>query len=361
MIKILINTPKLQISGGVSSYWISLLSEFEKYNDLNMKHLEIGGHGKNLFGSLLDQYKMHNTLKSDMDLAFLNPSLASRSFFRDGLFAKQLIDKEIPFIVFFHGWNYNFEKKIDKKYIKFFLNSFGNAKKIFVLSEYFKNKILEWGYKGEVIVKITTVDSKLLNDFTIDKKIKTIHSAKTIKILFLARLVKEKGIYELIDAFTNLHNRYSNIELTIAGDGEELERIKQITEDIENIKIIGHIEGEEKIAYLKNSHIYCLPSYAEGLPISVLEALAFGLPVITTKVGGLADFFQDKKMGYFVKPKEIKELEDKLEILILDRKKIVEIGKFNHQYSKEKLLDNIVANEIYIDILSIIKLYQEEI
>lgn len=345
--EILIATPKLSTLGGVSAYWNSILPILYSYDDIKFTIMEIGGHGKNIVGPIFDQWSFYKKANATIDLAFLNPSLGSKSFFRDALFAKQLVKKRIPFIVFFHGWNLDFEKKVENNYITFFLNTFGQSKKIFVLSKDFKNKILEWGYKGEVIIETTNVDAELLNDFSIREKLNKIKTVKKIRILFLARLIREKGIFEAVDAFEILANKFQNIELIVAGDGKDYEELKTRVEGNKYIVVVGHVEGQDKIDLFKKSHIYCLPSHSEGLPTSVLEAMAFGLPVITTNVGGLKEFFQDNKMGYLADVHNSKNLEEKLFMLIDDKEILKKISMFNYEYAQKYLLSTIVAKRIY--------------
>ncbi len=345
---------ELVTKGGVRAYWNALLPEMHQYNNLRCSVFEMGGHGKNVFGPLIDQWKFRKQLVDQPSLVFLNPSLGSRSFFRDGFFAKQLVKKGTPFIVFFHGWNLDFEKKVDDKYVTFFLNSFGKARKIFVLSQDFKNKISEWGYKGEIIIETTNIDASLLKDFLIDDKISQIKSSTNIKILFLARLLRGKGVFETVAAFRHLSKKHDSLELTFAGDGKDLDELKDMVKNDVNIIVAGHVEGQRKIDLFRENHIYCLPSYSEGLPTSVLEAMAFGMPIVTSPVGGLKKFFKDEQMGYFVAPKNVVELEKKLELLLLDRHKMIKIGKFNYTYAKKKLLNTVVAERMYSYMISIL-------
>jgi glycosyltransferase involved in cell wall biosynthesis len=352
---ILIATPKLSTSGGVSSFWNALLPILETYEDISIDSLEIGGHRKNILGPILDQWNFKKKLNKQLDLVFLNPSLGSRSFFRDALFAKQLVKRDIPFVVFFHGWSLEFEKKVTDKYVNFFITTIGQAKKIFVLSQDFKDKIVQWGYTGEVIVETTNVDASLIGNFSLDEKISEIQSADKIKILFLARLLREKGVFETVEAFRRISNKYKNVELTIAGDGKDLDELKQYVQNDKKIIVAGYVEGQQKVDLFNDSHIYCFPTfYGEGLPTSILEAMAFGMPVITTNMGGLKEFFKDGQMGYFVEPKNINNLEKKLEQLLLNKENIIEIGKYNHAFAKDKLLNTVVAKRLHQYMLSAI-------
>ena len=341
---IIITLSKLSSPSGVSSFWNAVLPFFYKLKSINTNTFEIGGHGINIFAILLDQWNFKKILNNEIDLVILNPSLGFRSFFRDGLFAKQLVKKKVPFVVFFHGWDLEFEKRVSKRYVKFFLNSIGKAEKIFVLSCDFKIKLLEWGYNGDILVETTTVDSKLLVGYDYSQNDK---NNEKIKILFLSRLLKEKGIYETIEAFKQLRKKYQSIELTIAGDGSEYEKLKEFVKYDNHIEMTGHVEGKQKIDLFKKCHIYCLPSYTEGLPISVLEAMAFGLPIITSSVGGLKDFFQDGEMGYFVEPKNSKQLEGKLNLLLSDKNQMAEMGMYNFNYAHNNLISPMVAKRLY--------------
>ncbi len=346
--KILISVPDLSGIGGVTSFWNALFKSFKNYNDINFKILEIGGHGKNILGPIMDQWRFHKACTPEIDSALINPSLLNKSFFRDGLFAKQLSYKQIPFIVFFHGWDLDFEKVVEKRYINFFLNSFGQAKTIFALSQDFKDKMIEWGYQGEIIVETTMVDDSLISNFSFEKREEVISTKKTIKILFLARIVRTKGVFRTIEAFKKLTKKIDNIELIIAGEGEDFDEVKKVSSDTKNIRVIGNVQGQAKIDIFEECDIYCFPTnYGEGLPISVLEAMLFGMAVITTHDGGLKYFFQDEKMGYRVNPTDINELTEKLKTLVLNREKIMQFGEFNFNYAQEHLTNTTAAKRLY--------------
>ncbi|CAA6805948.1 MAG: Unknown protein [uncultured Sulfurovum sp.] len=343
--KILIPIPNKIHKGGICSYWSAMIHSFEKFSDIQFKVIKVGNRGKNIFGPPLDQWKFHKASTADIDMVVLNPTIENKAFFREAFFAKQLIKKEIPFIAFFHAWNFDFEKKVSSQYAKFFLNSYGHALKIITLSQRAKEKIIEWGYKGEVFVETTMVDSRLIQNFSFEEKITNQNFNKKIQILFLARMEKEKGIFELIDAFQKLYADFNTIELVLAGNGTAYKEVKSYVSTLKGIRLVGYVEGLEKEKLFKESDVYCLPSYGEGLPVSVLEAMAFGLPIITTSVGGLKDFFIEKSMGYTSKVEDTKDLEKVLRALLTNHKDMRSISQFNFEYAEEFLMSDSISKE----------------
>lgn len=121
---------------------------------------------------------------------------------------------------------------------------------------------------------------------------------------FTGRLVKDKGIVELVYAFHQLQSKYTNIVLLLVGMLEERDALPQeVVEMIKaNPKIVntGYIENTEIEYYYAMMNLFVLPSYREGFPTSVLEASAMELPIITTKVTGCIDSIIEKETGVFV-------------------------------------------------------------
>lgn len=122
---------------------------------------------------------------------------------------------------------------------------------------------------------------------------------------FTGRLVRDKGIIELIRAFHSLQEEYSNVVLLLVGMLEERDALPQDVVDIikNNSKIIntGYVPNLKIEYYYALMNVFILPSYREGFPTSVLEASAMEIPVITTKVTGCIDSIVDGKTGIYVK------------------------------------------------------------
>lgn len=342
--QLVVTVPKLTSSGGVSAYWNALLPELQKQETFDIHTLEIGGNSNPLFGAVVDQYRFYKTLKKQKQLVCLNPSLGFKSFFRDGAFAMQLAYKGDDFVAFFHGWDTDFQELVTKRYLWFFKRSFAKAHTLFVLSTAVENTLRCWGYKGNIVLETTAVSENWITNAK-NRLVPQKHK-EPIRILFLSRLIKEKGIYETIDAFKSLSETTLNITLIIAGSGDAYDGAVAYAKDYPAIIFKGHVQGEDKAALLQSCDIYCLPSYTEGLPTTVLEAMFFGLPVVTTPVGGLIDFFEDGKMGYFVDVKNSTQVRDGLHDLITNPSLCKQIGDYNATYAQARFGSAEVARRL---------------
>lgn len=122
------------------------------------------------------------------------------------------------------------------------------------------------------------------------------------QILFLGLVGERKGVFDLIPAFAPVHRQFAGARLTIAGNGE-VERARRLCADhglADCVALPGWTDGAAKQALLDRAAIYTLPSHNEGLPMSVLEAMAAGLAVVTTRVGGVPELITDGVDGLLV-------------------------------------------------------------
>jgi colanic acid/amylovoran biosynthesis glycosyltransferase len=142
-----------------------------------------------------------------------------------------------------------------------------------------------------------------------------------IHVLTVARLVKEKGLDEGIQAVARLlHDRPAlRIQYQIVGDGPEKPRLLRLVDELkvgDTVKFLGPQEHGDVLATMRQAHIFFLPSREEVLPIVLMEALASGLPVVATSVGSVAEIIQDGLSGYLVPPGDIHSMFRRLGALI---------------------------------------------
>lgn len=168
--------------------------------------------------------------------------------------------------------------------------------------------------------------------------------------LFLGVLIPRKGCTDLLKAVKLLrdHNRIGNARFIIAGTGEEEEKLKDFTNQNDlnkHVRFLGWIEGKQKEIELKKAGVFVLPSYNEGLPVSILEAMSYGIPVISTKVGDIADAVKENKNGYLINPGDINSLADRIE-KIMDKPRWEMMASNAKKYAMERFDISLFYNEL---------------
>jgi len=182
----------------------------------------------------------------------------------------------------------------------------------------------------------------------IDLKIfKPMDSGKKYDIVFAGRLAKNKGIMLLLETIKNLKFKIENLKLIIIGSGPLKSKIEKYIKknNLEgNIELSGWLATTDDIAKIYNqSKIFVMPSFNEGGPRVNLEAMACGVPVITTRVGIMLDIIRDGENAIFV-AWNAKDIADKIMLLLKDnnlRKKIAENGRnIARQFERRKIIKN---------------------
>lgn len=126
--------------------------------------------------------------------------------------------------------------------------------------------------------------------------------SRHIDILFLGVINQAKGVFDLLPAFKDALSLEPTLRLVIGGKGE-IERAQAMARELNiesNVIFAGWVSGEEKLKLFRQAQLYVLPSYNEGLPVSVLEAMSWQIPVISTRVGGIPELVRDGVDGLLI-------------------------------------------------------------
>ena len=167
-----------------------------------------------------------------------------------------------------------------------------------------------------------------------------------INITYTGRMIEEKGVLRLIDAFKNLNEKYDNLELSLAGEGPILEKIIQENKDIKNIHILGKISHDEVMKLLGRTNIFVNPShFSEGLPTTILEAGLMECAVVATPMGGTTEIISDDSLGYIC-GFETQEIQEKIEKLINEPEIVKDMSIKIKQKVKEQFFWDITAKKI---------------
>ncbi|MBW4670965.1 MAG: glycosyltransferase family 4 protein [Cyanomargarita calcarea GSE-NOS-MK-12-04C] len=170
----------------------------------------------------------------------------------------------------------------------------------------------------------------LPNPTELPTKIPNRKDVNKVKLAFFGRVGDRKGTFDLIKAFANLpKNIQENSELIIAGDGdiEQGENLVKSLNISEKVTFLGWIDPQTRDALLATVDVFVLPSYNEGLPMALLEAMGWGLPAIVTPVGGIPELIIANKNGLLVTPGNIQQLSESMQLLIENENLRIEIGK----------------------------------
>ncbi len=146
------------------------------------------------------------------------------------------------------------------------------------------------------------------------------HEQREPRVLFLGRLGERKGLAELINAIAGIHQEVPGIHLDIGGDGDDSPFRDLVDKHgLQScVTFHGWIAGDDKANLLQSTAVLALPSYNEGLPMAILEAMAAGVPVVASDVGGIPDAIEDGAEGLLVKAGDEPGLSHALARLLTD-------------------------------------------
>jgi colanic acid/amylovoran biosynthesis glycosyltransferase len=257
-----------------------------------------------------------------------------------GTFAADLLPhllfSKIPFIVHFHGYDASTYTFLDK-YSLTYKDVFIQAKYIIVVSRQMENKLLELGCPRDKLIYNVYGPNNVY--FT------TQPIYRSDNFLSVGRFVNKKAPYYVILSFIKVIESFPQAKLMMIGDGPMLSICKNIVNAYnltENIIFLGRKEPKEILSYLENSIAFIQHSIVaedgdtEGTPLSILEAAAAALPVISTYHGGIPDVITDGKTGFLVKEHDVIGMSEKIKELLFNPNIAVEMG----QNSRSNIRDN---------------------
>ena len=269
------------------------------------------------------------------------------SFFRKKHFIDLAYKRGKKIIIHLHGSEFDvfYEKECNSKQRKMVKDTFGKADAVIALSEEWRDWLLKICPREKIKV--------LYNAINLPKFKREAYEDKNV--LFLGRLGKRKGTYDLLEAIPGVLKVVPDAKFFLGGDGD-VEECKKIVCDkhIENaVSFLGWITpGNGKEEYLEKCSTFILPSYHEGMPMSILEAMSYGEIVISTYVGGIPKVIENGINGYLVEAGDVHSITDIL-ISVLTEENRLQIGEraydtieenFNAKKNIDKLID--IYNEI---------------
>lgn len=247
--------------------------------------------------------------KNKIDVVHFHVAQKS-SFYRKALLAK-LVPRRTKVIFHMHASQFDtFYKLAGKKAKKKIQRELSRLDGLVVLSE-------EWAAFYE---QITDAPIEIIeNAVMVEEQPK--YNPRATEIITLGRLGKRKGSYDILHVAKQLESEFPNVCFTLFGDGE-IEEVEREMEALasQNVRLGGWLLKEDRDEIVAGTVLHLLPSYQEGLPMSILETMSEGIPNLASDVGGIPQVIQDGENGMLIKPGDISSMVEKLRYFLTDEK-----------------------------------------
>lgn len=316
--------------GGIAQ----LMNNYEKYVFKNFKCVINSAEG-NFFYKILKLciglIMINVRLLFDKDIRIVHIHTASNNSFRRSVlffFCARFYRKKI--VLHVHGGGF---QKFYRNNQKFVTKIFDKCDCIITLSEYWQLFFQQITKCKNIQIVENLVSLPLIGNTQFDDSL--------THILFMGWIVQEKGIYDLLDVIAEHKDEFKNrICLHVAGN-KQVEQLLSVIKEKELSDIVlyeGWISGEIKTKLLSSVDIFIQPSYAEGLPLSILEAMSYGKPILATPVGGVPELV-DESNGILFEAGSKKLIYNAIHRLMYDSVLRKEMGKKSRIKSHKYLPD----------------------
>ncbi len=311
--------------GGISTLTAGILDSSFK-DAFEVKYIasqaeDLGKVGKLLLAAAAILRFIWSGLVRTPDLAYVHLG-SNASLYREAVFILlgKLMSRRVA--AHFHAGDideyYPKQTRIGRSFIRFALQA---CDSLIAVSNESARQLRDLTGRTEIFVIPNAIDTSVFGD--VDRT-----RTGPVKLLFVGAMGKLKGERDLVDAMATLKKRGVDIRATFLGyGGEGLKgycRERAVDGLVEHI---GPVSLTERIDFFRSSDIFVLPTYAEAMPMSVIEAMAAGLPVISTMVGGIPELIDDGVDGLLYKAGDVRALAGHIEALAADSKQRAAYGK----------------------------------
>lgn len=297
--KILMVGPNANSKGGIAS----VIANFKTYYQGNsIEYLDSWQEKRRFITGIRAFFKIKRKVeKEQFDVVHFH--VAQRgSFVRKALLATR-VRKQTKVLFHMHASQfdtfYSDASPMMKKYIRKTLNQLDG---LVVLSK-------EWAdfYENLTDTPITVIENAVLVPAEIN------YNSQSTKIITFGRIGVRKGSYDILEIAKKIEVLFPEVTFILYGDGEvEKVRGKLKEQQIKNVQLGGWINKNEQENLMKDAVLHFLPSYQEGLPMAILETMSYGIPNLSTNVGGIPQVLKDMKNGMVTSPGDNEKMVEKL-------------------------------------------------
>jgi glycosyltransferase involved in cell wall biosynthesis len=294
--------------------------------------------------------------KHKSDIIYLNTAFDAKTLVRDSIsiFILQFLKKKVRIVLKTHGTieSVVLSDSILRNYI------FKKADLILVLSKEELNNFFKAGLvTNKVQITANPIDPRNYFPDSTFKKSRGLNEETSI-LLYVGRFIKEKGILDLIEATNLLKQNHLEFKLICLGDGPLFSEIGQLITkfNLQNeVCLLGHIPEVETNYYYSNCDILILPSYREGFPMAIFQAVAAGKSIITTKINACADYFVEYQNCFWVEKNNPVDLSKKITTLAKD-KNLRDIMRINNLSLSKKFTSKRIVADLHAYMENLLKI-----
>lgn len=347
--------PKVMVYPAVRGGMLSVVESYvrdgfvsKQYVELLPSYEEVGFAGRQVV--FLRALSRFARLLATRRIGLLHVHAAMKgSFWRKAAFANLARARGVPVLFHLHGSDMKSFYARQVPWLKrAIVRELSRATRVVVLSESWRDYVREIAPGARPVVAPNYVEMP-------DRPVRDGRGPP--QVLFLGLVGERKGVYDLLEAFATVRATRPDATLVIGGNGE-VERARTRARELglgDAVRFEGWVGHDRRAELLRAADIYALPSYNEGLPMSVIEAMSYGLPIVTSDVGGLPELVSDGVHGRVVLPGDTAGLADAIAGLAADpdlRRTLGEAGRrrIEASYSRdvalpalERLYDEVAA------------------
>jgi glycosyltransferase involved in cell wall biosynthesis len=330
-VKVLQLGPALDVRGGITTVEQHICDYLAPY--VSMRHVATMDQGSKLSRALVYAQAVRSLSQAleSIDPCIVHIHFASRgSTLRKMILAGMVARARRPLVLHAHGGYFDqFHRRLPGSLRRIVNGVLQRANVLIALSPRWRDF-----YVNECELSPSQV-AVLPNPVRWNAEVPDRAGRRQVQFLFLGRMCEKKGTYDLVNAFLAMPEAVrARARLVLAGDGD-LDAIRKLAAPLgDKVRVLSWIDSAERERLLAQSDVFALPSYNEGVPMSLLEAMAAGLPAIVTPVGGIPDVLSHGVEGLMVEPARVADLSAAMARFVNDDAERLAAGRRAHERAR---------------------------
>ena len=329
---VVLTGPRQTALSGVSTH-LRVLSHSSLSAEFDLTHLEVGREGRDdrvwsrLYALLTSPLRLAAALRRrQARIVHLNSALTVRAYWRDlvYLLVARLFGARVLYQV--HGGALPRDFCRNNSVLMFFVRTTLRLAAVVVTLSTTERRAFRVFLGSTPVIAIPNAINCSAYAALVPRRS---HRGQPLRLLYIGRLVREKGLFELLQGIRLARARGVDVQLVIAGSGPDEAALKHSQREaaLDGVRFVGPVVDDAKLRLLANADAFVLPSYAEGLPYALLECMAAAVPAIASRVGAIPELISSGTNGLLVEPRDAAGLAAAIVRLASNRVALARMGE----------------------------------